>query len=123
MESMMNRTLIAVGAAALVIAGAGAANAQGYRYGSGVDARQDRQSARIAAGIRNGSLTRREGAALRAEQSRIAAFERRARADGHLSMYERARMRMMQNQASRHIMAERHDAQTRRPWWRRTWWR
>jgi hypothetical protein len=119
----MHRTLIAVGTAALLIASASAANAQGYRYGPGVDARQDRQSARIADGVRNGSLTRHETANLRAEQNRIAAFERRARADGHLSAYERTRLRSMQNQASRHIMAEKHDAQTRRTSGRRTWWR
>lgn len=119
----MNRTLLMIGTVGLLIAGASAANAQGYRHGDGVDARQARQAARISDGIRNGSLTRHEAASLTAEQRRIAAFERRARADGHLDRQERTRLSHMQNRANRHIIAEKHDSQRRLPWWRRSSWR
>ncbi|MEZ5842258.1 MAG: hypothetical protein R3D27_00810 [Hyphomicrobiaceae bacterium] len=78
-----------------------------------IDARQDRQIARISQGVRSGELTQREAARLRAEQSRIALMEARARADGHLSAGERARIAAAQDRASRHIYAEKHDGERR----------
>lgn len=130
----MNRTSTLV-AAALVIASAGTAAAQGYGYGNSsyyrpmpddVDIRQARQGERIERGYRDGSLTPREAAGLAEQQRRIAEFERRARADGHLDPYERATLRQMQDHASQSIRAERTDFEGRntafdRPWWRR-WW-
>jgi len=117
----MNRTLIAIG---LIAAGATSASAQGWWgsvSGREVDARQDRQQYRIEQGIRDGSLTRREAHALIEEQRQIADYERRAKADGYLDARERATLRSMQDNASRHIAAERHDTEVRRPWYRR-WW-
>jgi hypothetical protein len=122
-------------AAALVVAGAASATAQGYGYGHGggyrplpdeTDVRQNRQMSRIERGYRDGSLTPREAGALMEEQRRIAEVERRAKLDGYVDPYERARLRHMQDNASRNIAAERHDYEGRnaafdRPWWRR-WW-
>lgn len=99
-----------------------------------IDRRQFRQDYRIEQGLRSGDLTRREAAALAAEQARIRDLERRAKADGYVSPYERARLRAAQNEASRHIRQERHDDDNRGRFWgrysrngydgeRRGWWR
>lgn len=121
-------------AALLVIAGTASASAQGYGYGAGyrpipneIDVRQARQAERIERGYRDGSLTPREASALMEEQRRIAATERRAKADGYVDPYERARLRNMQENASRNIAMERRDFEGRnaaldRPWWRRWMW-
>lgn len=117
----MNRTLIAIG---LIAAGATSASAQGWWGGTSgreVDARQSNQQQRIERGLRDGSITRYEAHGLIEEQRRIADYERRAKADGHLDARERATLKSMQDNASQHIYAERHDAEFRRPWYRR-WW-
>ena len=89
-----------------------------------VDRRQGYQERRIQQGLRSGELTRREAAALEAEQARIRELERRAEADGRVDPYERARLRQAQNEASRHIAQESHDAERRGSgFWRRFWWR
>ncbi len=119
-------------AAGLIVAGAASAAAQGYGYGSyrslpdETDFRQARQAERIERGYRDGSLTPREAAGLMEQQRQIAEFERRAKADGFVDPYERARLRQMQDEAGRTIAHERRDFEGRnaafdRPWWRR-WW-
>ena len=117
----MNRTLIAIG---LIAAGATSASAQGWWGGTSgreVDARQGNQQQRIERGVRDGSITRYEAHGLVEEQRRIAEYERRAKADGRLDPREQTTLRQMQDNASRHIAAERHDNEARRPWYRR-WW-
>jgi hypothetical protein len=84
-----------------------------------VDKRQAKQSHRIEQGVKTGQLTRHEAARLKAEQSRIAALERRFERDGRLSHTERAILRVEQNRASKHIRAEKHDGQKR--WYRVGW--
>ena len=116
--------------AALLVAGAASASAQGWGWGgwgsrpSEIDARQYRQNERIDRGLRDGTITPREAAGLYAQQRHIAEAERRAKWDGYVDPYERARLRAMQNGASRSIASERHDFEGRnaafdRPWWRR----
>jgi hypothetical protein len=84
-----------------------------------VDKRQHKQSHRIEQGVRTGQLTKHEAARLKAEQSRIAALERRFERDGRLSHTERTILRVEQNRASKHIRAEKHDSQKR--WYRVGW--
>jgi hypothetical protein len=85
-----------------------------------IDDRQAYQQRRIQEGVRSGEINRWEYRRLQAEQARIADLERRAKADGYLSSYERDRLRQAQNEASRHIYQESHDSERRRRWWR--WW-
>lgn len=66
---------------------------------------------RIDAGIRDGSLTRREAAELQHHQARIDRIEARAAADGHISRAERERIVRMQNRQSAAIERERNNSQ------------
>ena len=109
--------------AAVIIASVGAALVTPAAAYDGINSRQAKQSHRIAVGERNGSLTRYEASRLRWEQSRIARYERYARADGRLSMYERARIAAAQDRASRHIYHEKHDGDRRHSYRRALrWW-
>jgi hypothetical protein len=77
--------------------------------------RDTSQEQRIEQGLQSGALTTREAAGLEREQSRIDQMEARALRDGNLSASERARINAAQNQASRDISREKHDAQTGNP--------
>lgn len=82
---------------------------------AGIDKRQARQQERIIKGTSNGSLTQRESARLESQQSRIARYEARSRADGGgLSRRERANIARMQNKANRTVYRQKHDAQHQR---------
>jgi uncharacterized protein HemX len=105
----MKRTALVL---AMIVAGAGAANAYGTSTRD-IDAAQAREAARIQQGVRDGSLTRREAAGLQSEQRRIQQMESRAKADGHISRAEHDQIRRAQESASRHIYQERHDSQRR----------
>ena len=90
----------------------------GYGYGgSRIDARQAWQQHRINRGLRSGQLTWGEYARLEREQARIAAHERIARADGHVSAAERYRLNRELNHASDDIYSLKHNG--RGGWWRR----
>lgn len=78
-----------------------------------VDARQNRQEARIDQGIRSGELTPREAARLDAQQDRIERREARAKADGDVTARERVRLHRAENRASRNIARQKHDRQDR----------
>lgn len=106
----MKRLLITL---ALIAAGAGAANAYGTSTRS-IDRVQANEAARIRAGVRDGSLTRREAASLHSEQRRIQHMESRAKADGVVTRSEQHQIRRAQAIAGRHIYQERHDSATRR---------
>jgi len=84
-----------------------------------VHERYARQDMRIEHGIRSGALTWREARQLRAEQRGIRQMIRRAQRDGHISPRERQLILRAQNQASRHIFAEKHDRQNRWTRWQR----
>jgi hypothetical protein len=99
---------------AVLMSGAGSANAYGQKA---IDAEQAREAARIEQGRYNGNLTRREYRDLKAEQDSIAAMERRANADGHISKREYRSIHEAQNNAARHIAQENNDGQ--KSWYRR----
>lgn len=79
----------------------------------GVNQRQQNQHQRIQQGVRSGELTRRETGALAREQRDIRQLERAYKSDGELTRAERADLHREQNQASRHIYNQTHDAQDR----------
>jgi len=108
-------------AATLLIATTAVASAHDYRYNdtNNIDGRRASEMRRIENGRRSGQLTWREYRFLRYEQARIAADERRARADGYVSHYERRRLNQELDQASRDIYRLKHN--DRVAWWRR--WR
>ncbi len=76
-----------------------------------VNARQDRQAARIEQGVRSGELTPGEARGLAHQQRSIARQENRMRArnGGYLSPRERARLAHRQNRANRAIYEAKHN--------------
>jgi hypothetical protein len=74
-----------------------------------VDRREARQQARIHDGVRSGELTRGEAARLRAGQRHVRRMECRAKADGVVTMRERASLGHAQNRQSRHIARLKHN--------------
>jgi hypothetical protein len=79
----------------------------------GVNARQARQDARIRQGVRSGELTRRETRRVRETQRDVRQLERAYKSDGTLTRAERADLHREQNQASRQVYRQKHDAQDR----------
>ncbi len=120
-------SLITVAAAFPVTSASAESRWNGW-YGRGatetpyIDETQARQRAQIEHGRRTGQLTRSEYNELMDEQERIAAMERRAKADGVADPYERRRIREAQEAAGRHIHQETHDNETRWNRWQRRWW-
>jgi hypothetical protein len=80
---------------------------------STINQRERRQQRRIADGVRDGELTRREVRKLEKEQARIHRREAKAKSDGEFTAKERAKIRKQQKKASRHIYKEKHDKQDR----------
>jgi hypothetical protein len=79
-----------------------------------INQRQNHQQQRIANGISKGSLTAREAVRLEQQQTRIARYEARSRADGGgLNFNERARIETLQDRSSRTIRNQKRDAQRR----------
>lgn len=78
-----------------------------------VNARQVNQQARIQQGVRSGELTRRETHKLREEQRDVRQLERAYKSDGKLTGAERRDLHHEQNQASRDIYKQKHDAQAK----------
>jgi hypothetical protein len=106
---MKNSTLLAGIGLALSMAMAGAANADAPRF----DARQHNQRARIVNGVKSGELTMRETRRLAGGQVHLNRVERRAEADGVVTGRERAHLQHEENQQSRRIYRQKHDAQDR----------
>jgi hypothetical protein len=94
---------------ALAIVFAGSASAGTPRY----DARQHNQRQRIVNGVGSGELTMRETRRLASGQVHLNRVERRAKADGVVTGRERAHMQHEENQQSRRIYRQKHDAQDR----------
>ncbi len=74
-----------------------------------IDRREARQHARIVRGERNGQLTRAETRRLRAGQRHVRRMERRAKADGQVTMRERRHINRAQNRQSRKIYRLKHN--------------
>ena len=102
------RLLLSV--AALVLA---ASVASAHPATPRVDRREARQHARIAQGVQSGELTRAEARRLRAAQRHIHRMERRAKADGVVTMRERARLNRALNHESRAIRRLKHNQRDR----------
>ena len=114
----MKRTATAV---MLLLATTAVASAHDYRgYGTNdIDVRRANQIRRIEDGRHSGQLSWREYRFLRREQAHIAYDERRAKADGYVSPYERRRLNRELDESSRDIYRLKHNDQLAR--WRR-WW-
>jgi len=86
---------------------------QSRAYTQEIDARQDRQAARIRAAMRAGHLTRFEFRTLIDEQHAIRITERHFRADGRMNAREFQRLERALDRASFNIRTEAHDRQAR----------
>lgn len=96
-----------------VIGVAGLSQAEAGVRDPGVNARQQHQQQRVRQGVRSGELTRRETRNVAEEQRDIRQLERAYKSDGELTRAERADLHHEQNQASRDIYQQKHDAQER----------
>ena len=111
---------IAVLAGAIALASTATASAHDWYGGTrDIDARRTWEARRIENGLRSGQLNWREYRLLRRGQANIAADERRAKADGYVSRYERYRLNRELDQASRDIYRLKHN--DRVAWWRQYW--
>ena len=79
-----------------------------------VHKRQVNQQARIADGVKDGELTKRETVKLEAREAEIQHDKKEAKADGVVTKREKAKLHREQNRASRAIHRQKHDAQTRK---------
>ena len=102
-----SKILAGLGLALMVMAGSASAGTPRY------DARQAHQQQRIVNGVKSGELTMRETRRLAAGQVHLARVEQRAKADGVVTARERAHMQHEENQQSRRIHRQKHDAQDR----------
>jgi len=100
--------------AAAAVAAAFATPAFAQTTGSEVQ-RNVNQQQRIEQGLQSGQLNTREAARLEGEEARVEKMESRALKDGKLSPDERGRIDRAQNQVSRDIYREKHDAQVGNP--------
>lgn len=108
MKSTVNIAVLAALACVMTAGQAGAGTRD-----PGVNARQQNQRARIQQGVRSGELTRRETRHVAEEQRDIRQLERGYKSDGKLTGAERHDLQHEQNQASRDIYKQKHDAQDR----------
>lgn len=102
-------TLTMIAASTIGIANAADAGTHDPR----VNARQVHQRERIQQGVRSGELTRHETRKLAGEQRDIRQLERAYKSDGQLTAAERRDLHHEENQASRDIHRQKHDAQER----------
>ncbi len=80
-----------------------------------IDRRQANQAARIDQGVESGALTPRETKTLDARESKIAADEAAAKADGNVTPAERAKLRGEERRTSRAIARKKNNARTVAP--------
>ena len=71
------------------------------------------QQQRIANGMRNGSLTNREGGSLERGQAHIDRREANAAANGHVGAGEQARIQGAENRQSGRVYRSKHNARVR----------
>ena len=77
------------------------------------DVRQHNQRQRIEKGIENGSMTRGEAKRAVQGQRHVNRMERRAEADGHVSLAEKARIEHAQDRQSKDIYRMKHNDKVR----------
>src|SRR5580700_8025102 len=107
----MKRTILIAASAALL---AGATFAQSSNTPNDVNQRRDNQQDRIAQGVQSGSLTAGETANL---EKKEAAVNQEVRADrslngGHLTGQEKQIVNGQQNNLSKQIYSDKHNAAT-----------
>ena len=73
------------------------------------------QQTRIEQGLQSGALTTREAAKLEGQEAKVETLQANMLKDGSLSPAEKARLDRAQNQVSRDIYRQKHDAQTGNP--------
>ncbi len=108
-SKLANGSTLAMAVLLLITAGSALAQTADPR----INARQAQQKARITQGVASGELTRNEALRLADEQRAIKAQERRYKSDGVLTATERAKLKNAQKRASRHIVVQKHDTQSR----------
>ena len=107
----MKRIIFSLVAGALVL---GTAAAQDQAKGV-INQRQENQQDRIKAGVKDGSLTVKEAAQLKAREAAVKAKEARDRRDGGgFTAKEKARITKQQNRISKDIAKQRKDKQVRK---------
>jgi len=74
-----------------------------------VNNRQDRQQARIEQGVKSGELTKKETAGLVLNQAKIAHEEKKAKADGTLTVKERVDLHKDLKKSSERIHKAKHN--------------
>lgn len=79
----------------------------------GIKKEQCEQQARIQQGVRSGELTRKEAARLEMQQAKINHHKRLAKADGVVTIQERAMIKHEQRRADRSIAIQKHDGEQR----------
>lgn len=112
---MKHSTVITMVALTLMMGAAAADSRSAQRTvrDPGINQRQHVQRDRIQQGVRSGELTRHETRQLAQGQRDIRQLERAYKSDGVLSGVERRDLHHEQNQASRAIHRQTHDAQDR----------
>ena len=113
MKSSMTLAMIAATLLTTVAVADARPNAQRGVRDPGVNMRQFNQRDRIQHGVRSGELTRHETRQLAGEQRDVRQLERAYKSDGTLTGAERRDLQHEQNQASRSIYQQKHDAQDR----------
>ena len=80
-----------------------------------IDQRQANQQQRINQGVASGELNKREARRLQRQQNAVQRAEDKAKADGVVTAGERKKITKMQDQTSKNIARQKHDAQTAKP--------
>ena len=101
-------------AGAIAIGLAFTLNAQAQSAGSETERNVDQQQ-RIEQGLKSGELNTRESSKLERGEARIDRTEQRDMRDGTLSAADKAQIQKEQNQESKAIYSQKHDAQTGNP--------
>jgi hypothetical protein len=101
---------VTIVAGILIVAQTAFAAPAGGAHPRGINARQDRQAARIASGIKSGEITKGEARRLRADEAAVRAEERvDRRSGGGLSRSEARDLQKDLNRTSREIHRARHN--------------
>ena len=111
---MIKHTIAAVVFAAFIAPGFAAAQTTPPKDPAatpGIDKRQDNQQKRIDQGVQSGQLNEKEAARMDKGQARVEKMESKAKSDGVVTKDERRRLHHAQNNESKRIHRQKHDAQ------------
>lgn len=101
-----NNNIMRILAIVIVMISLSVATAQAQ---NAVDARQTAQRARIAQGVQQGDINKRETVGLVTQQQRIRKAEHVAKRDGVVTCEEKLQLNRMQRHASRNIAVKRNN--------------